>query len=60
MPTLILSGAESRPFYRRSAQAAAACIPASRWGFVRDARHMVIVENSDATAAAMLDFLVTA
>jgi pimeloyl-ACP methyl ester carboxylesterase len=60
MPTLILSGADTRPFYRRSAQAAAACIPESQWGFIRDARHMVIVENPDVTAAAMLDFLVTA
>jgi len=60
MPTLILSGADTRPFYRRSAQAAAHCIAGSRWGFIRDARHMVIVENPDATATAMLDFLITA
>jgi len=60
MPTLILSGADTRPFYRRSAQAAAACIAGSRSGVIRDARHMVIVENPDATATAMLDFLMPA
>jgi esterase len=60
MPTLILSGGDTRAFYRRSAQAAAHCIAGSRSGVIRDARHMVIVENADATAAAMLDFLITA
>ncbi len=60
MPTLVTGGADTRPFYRRSAQAAAACIAGSRSVVIRDARHMVIVENPDATAAAMLDFLLTA
>jgi pimeloyl-ACP methyl ester carboxylesterase len=60
MATLILSGADTRPFYRLSAQAAAACIAGSRSGVIRDARHMVIVENPDATATAMLDFLMPA
>ena len=60
MPALILSGADSRAFYRRSAQAAAACIAGTRSGVVGNARHMVIVENPEATAAAMLDFLITA
>jgi pimeloyl-ACP methyl ester carboxylesterase len=60
MPTLILSGADTRPFYRRSAQAAAACIAGSLSDVIRDARHMVIVENPEATAATMLDFLITA
>jgi len=60
MPTLVLNGADTRPFYLRSGQAVAACIPGSRSGVVPAARHMVMVENPRATAAAILDFLVPA
>jgi pimeloyl-ACP methyl ester carboxylesterase len=60
MPTLVLNGADTRPFYLRSGQAVATCVPGSRSGVVPDARHMVMVENPHATAAAILDFLIPA
>lgn len=60
VPTLVLNGADSRMFYRRSGRAAVTCIPGAQLASIARAKHMVIAENPHATAASMLEFLAPA
>ena len=57
MPVLIATGARTRVFYRRAAEAAAACIPHAQSALIADAGHMLIVEQPTPVAALLLDFL---
>jgi len=57
MPTLVLNGERTRPFYRVVGERAAACIPRARRAWIPRAAHMTIVERPEETAALMLEFL---
>lgn len=57
MPVLIVNGERTRTFYRRAAEAAAACIAHAQLCLIADAGHMLIVEQPEATASRVRVFL---
>jgi esterase len=57
VPTLVLNGERTRPFYRVVGERAAACIPGARRAWIPQAAHMTIVERPDETAALIMEFL---
>ena len=57
IPTLVLRGARTRLYYRLIADAMAGAIRGARDARIPGAGHMTIVENPDATASLLLDFL---
>jgi pimeloyl-ACP methyl ester carboxylesterase len=57
IPTLVLNGALTRPWYRLVGEAVRACIPGAEGGTIPGGRHMLIVENPEATADVLLGFL---
>jgi pimeloyl-ACP methyl ester carboxylesterase len=57
VPTLVASGALTRLWFRRVSEAMVACIPGAQAAEIPGCRHMVIVENPEATAALLLPFL---
>jgi pimeloyl-ACP methyl ester carboxylesterase len=57
VPTLVLNGALTRNWFRLIGEAFKACIPGAEAGIIPGARHMTIVENPEATADLVIDFL---
>jgi pimeloyl-ACP methyl ester carboxylesterase len=57
MPTLVLNGEWTRPFYRVVGERAAACIPHATRAIIPRAGHMTIVERPEETATLMLEWL---
>jgi non-heme chloroperoxidase len=57
VPTLVLNGALTRPWYRLVGEAVRACIPGAEGGTIPGGRHMVIVENPEAMAEVLIGFL---
>lgn len=57
VPTLVLNGERSRPWYRLIGESVSGAIPGSEHEMIPDAGHMAIVENPLATATLILAFL---
>jgi pimeloyl-ACP methyl ester carboxylesterase len=57
VPTLVLTGALTRVWFKLIGEACKACIPGAEAGIIPGARHMTIVENPEATASLLLEFL---
>lgn len=57
MPVLIVNGERTRPFYLRAAHAAAACIAQAETALVRNAGHMLIIEQPATVATLLRRFL---
>jgi pimeloyl-ACP methyl ester carboxylesterase len=57
VPTLVLNGERTRPWYRLIGESVSGAIPDSEHGTIADAGHMAIVENPDSTATLILGFL---
>lgn len=60
IPTLITYGADTTPFFRVAAQAAAECIPGAQLVPIQGGRHLAIIQQSDKFNAALLQFLAKA
>jgi pimeloyl-ACP methyl ester carboxylesterase len=57
IPTLVLRGERTRLYYSLIADAIAGVVPGARDARLPGAGHMTIVENPDAAASVLLDFL---
>lgn len=60
IPALITYGANTGPFYRIAAEAAAGCIPGAQLVAVQGGRHLAMVEQPDAFNAVLLQSLARA
>lgn len=56
MPTLVVNGATTRPWYRFIGQTTAACVPGAKATVVAGCGHMAIVERPDAAATLLGQF----
>ena len=57
VPTLVVNGAQTRPYYRLIGEVTTASILGARLSRLADCGHMAIVENPAATAALIEQFL---
>ena len=57
MPTLVLHGEHTRPYFKRISEAIASSIPGAIAAHIPEAAHMTIVERPADTAALLLKFL---
>ena len=57
VPTLVVNGAQTRPYYRLIGEVTTASIPGARLSRLAGCGHMTIVENPAATAALLEQFL---